>query len=181
MNTIVRITLLSFCTCILLGCGSISTLFMKERPVHLMSAPRDLKVKVNGEAKNITSEYFGQSLDGFSTRWDGANVRHTTDYYTSAVKLPFKNGPATMELHSASMQKSATVELKPKRWSIIFWGNMLSFPISGHLVDGFTNNNKIMKPNFIDVEYALAGKPVSEWRGKSKLKRMEKKQIRKKK
>lgn len=164
---------------ILSSCGSISTLFMKERPVHLMGAPSDLQVKVNGESKNISSEYFGQSLDGYSTRFDGSSVRHTTDYYTAAVKLPFKNGPVTMELYSPSKKQSATVELTPKRWSIIFWGNMFSFPLSGHILDGITDNNKILKPNYIDVEYALQGKPVSEWRGKAKLKSKEKKAIRK--
>src|SRR5690606_24213435 len=120
MKKLKKSLLLYLCICILTGCGSISTLFMKERPVHLMSAPRDLQIKVNGETKKITSEYFAQSLDGYSTRLDGSSVRHTTDYYTSAVKLPFKNGPATMELHSPSIQKSATVELAPKRWPIIF-------------------------------------------------------------
>lgn len=167
MNIIRRITILSFCTFILLGCGSIASVFQKERTVHLMQSPQNLEVKVNGESKRITSEAF--AVNSFMSDY-------TTTYYTAGVKLPYKKA-ATMELTSGD--KKAVIDLTPKRWSVIFWGNMFSFPITGHIFDGITDNNKVLKPNFIDVEYALEGKPVSEWRGKSKLKSMEKKGIRK--
>jgi hypothetical protein len=157
MKKIINLTIVVVAAATISSCGSISSLVSKKRTVHLMQAPSDLEVIVNGEKQNVTSEVF-------------ASYENTT-WYTSAVKLPFKK-PVTMELRSGS--KNATFELKPKGSRAIFWGNVFSFPVIGHIFDAVTKNSKRLYPYYIDVEYALQGKPIAEWRGKGKLKRMEK-------
>ncbi len=148
------------------SCGSISGLITKQkRPVFLMMAPSDLTVDVDGERQEITSEVFATQTIG--------NTTYT--YYTSAVKLPYKKA-VSMTIRSGG--KSATFELQPKTFGAVWVGNIFSFPVVGHIVDMATKNSKVLKPRYIDVERALDGKPIKEWRGKGKLKRMQKRAIR---
>lgn len=149
------------------SCGSISGLLTKhKRPVYLMMSPGDLVVKIDGVKQEIESDIFATySLNGL-----------TINYYTSSIRLPYKD---KVKMEISSQGKSAIFELKPKNSGAIFWGNFISFPIVGHIVDGVTKNNKTLKPRYIDVESALAGKPSKDWRGKGKLKRLEKKSIKK--
>lgn len=151
------------------SCGSIAGLISKgKRPIHLMQAPKDLEVYVDGQKVEITSELFASTAIGNTT----------VDYYTAGVKLPYKK-KVTVELKQPSTGKSATFELKPKGSRAIFWGNLFIFPVVGHIFDAVTKNSKRLYPYYIDVESALDGKPFKEWRNKGKLKRNEKKQIRK--
>jgi hypothetical protein len=48
----------------------------------------------------------------------------------------------------------------------IFFGNMFSFPVVGHIIDAVSKNGKTLKPRYIDVELSPEGKPVADWRGK---------------
>lgn len=144
------------------SCGTIAGLITKQkRPVFLMMAPSDIRVEVNGVRQDITSDAFA----------GGSNVT----YYVSSVRLPYKED-LTMVISSGG--RSASIDLKSKRFGYIFWGNMFSFPIVGHIVDAVTDNNKTLKPRYIDCERALEGKPVSEWRSQGKLKRMGKRSAR---
>lgn len=145
------------------SCGSVISLFEKGqgRPVRLMQAPGDLEVYVAGEKKVVTSEVFA-SYDNITR-------------YTAGVKLPYKKD-LTIELRSQG--KSVMVDMKAKGARPYFWLNLFFCPIVGHIIDKSTKNNKMLFPNYVDVEYALQGKPQKEWRGKGKLKRMEKRQIR---
>ncbi len=149
------------------SCGTIGSALSKhKRPVFLMMAPSDLVVKVDGVTQDIESDIFATYAVGNTT----------VSYYTSSVRLPFKN-KVSVEISSGG--KSATFELKPKMFGAVFVGNMFSFPIVGHIVDAVTKNGKTLKPRYIDVERALEGKPVKDWRGKKKLKRIQKRAIRK--
>ena len=149
------------------SCGTIGGLVTKnKRPVFLMMAPNDLVVKVDGVTQDIESDVFATYALGNTT----------ITYYTSSVRLPYKE-KVSVEISSGG--KSATFELKPKMFGAVFVGNMFSFPIVGHIVDAVTKNSKTLKPRYVDVERALEGKPVKDWRGKKKLKRIQKKAIRK--
>lgn len=148
------------------SCGTISGLVTKnKRPVFLMMAPKDMVVKVDGVTQDVTSDVFATYVVG--------NTTYT--YYTSSVRLPYKE-TVTMELISGG--KTASFELKPKMFGAVFWGNIFSFPVVGHIVDMATKNSKTLKPRYIEVQRALEGKPVNEWRGKKKLKRLQKREIR---
>ncbi len=158
----------------LASCGTITGAISKKRPVSLMLAPSDIEVKANGEPVEVTSEVFDiRSGDDLTL-----NLSTTTSYATKGVRLPYKK-PVTLELYSPSAGKRATIELKSRASGLFFWGNLFSFPILGHIVDGVTKNNHLLKPRYIDVDAALAGKPIKEWRSQSKLKRLQKRKMRK--
>ncbi len=153
------------------SCGTIAGALSKgKRPVFLIDVPKDLVVKVNGKELDIELEAFASGGVG--------NVTNT--YYAPAIQMPYKH-PATIQLSSAAMGKSGTLDLKPKNQSAIFWGNVIIAPIVGHIIDAVTKNNKTLTPRYIDVPAALAGKPKSEWRSKGKLKRLSKHKGRKNK
>jgi hypothetical protein len=149
------------------SCGSIGGALSKhKRPVFLMMAPQDLVVKVDGVQQDIESDIFATYAVGNTT----------IDYYTSSVRLPYKKN---VSVEISSEGKTATFELKPKMFGAVFVGNLILFPIVGHIIDAVTKNGKTLKPRYIDVERALEGKAVTDWRGKKKLKRIQKRSIRK--
>lgn len=151
------------------GCGTIAgTITKGKRPVFLIDVPKDAVVNVDGKKLDMEMEAFASGGVG--------NVTNT--YYAPSVKLPYKHN-TTIEI--SSMGRTGIVDLKPTNQSAIFWGNLLFAPIVGHIIDGVTKNNKTLGPRYVDVAAVLAGKKPSEWRSKSKLKKMSKQQGRKNK
>lgn len=134
----------------------------------MMDAPADLEVKVNGEPVELKKQYYS------SNESSGSGVKVTTNYFTSAARISHKQS-ADIQLYSPSQNKTANFTLKPKSSGLFFWANLFTFPVGGHIIDAVTKGNKLMKPRYVDVSAALDGKPVSEWRGKNKLTRKEKK------
>ena len=169
-KTILNLLALTTVTLMISSCGTVMSSFSSKRPVMLMQAPNDIKVKVNGEVVDVTKEYLS------SNESSGSGVKISTNYFTRGVRLPYKQD-VQMELSSVSQNKTAQFTLKSKGSSLFFWGNLFLLPIVGHIIDGTTKNNRLLSPRYIDVEYALQGKPISEWRGKNKLTRKEKKSI----
>lgn len=146
------------------SCGTIAgAITGGKRPSFLINAPQDVTVKLNGEALAINSELFASNNVGKVSR----------DYYTAAVKMPYKN-PVSIVISSTSTGKTATLDLKPKNSSAIFWGNIFIAPIVGHIIDGVTRNNKMLQPKYIDVESALNNVPLKDWPSQGKLKRIAK-------
>lgn len=173
MNTLTKLIALTASVALLSSCGTITnSISGGKRPVWLMQAPSDIQVKVNGEDVDVKKEYLA------SNQSSGGAVSVTTNYFTKGVRIPFKKN-AVMELYSPSQNKSAKFTLKSKGSGLIFWGNLFFFPVVGHVIDATTKNNHLLKPRYIDVEYALDGKDVKDWRGKNKLMRKEKRSIRK--
>jgi hypothetical protein len=93
-----------------------------------------------------------------------------TSYSSPVIKLPRKSAQ-TIELISGS--KKGTFETKPKVDGNLVLLNM--FTGIGLIIDIATGNIKKQSPKFIDVPAVLAGKPQSEWRSQSKLKKAIKK------
>ena len=149
------------------SCGSIFSAFSGgERPVYVVNAPKDLVVTQDGIEQDISLEVFA-SQEGYGV---------STTFYTSAVKLPYKKD-LTLKLSSGG--KSNTIDLESKRWKSIFWCNLFTFPIVGHIIDFSSRNNKVLKPRYIDVTSLLNNVPIKDWPSKKKLKKMEKKKIKK--
>lgn len=149
------------------SCGSIAGAITKgKRPSYIVNSPQDVSIKQNGEALDITSELFA------STGFNGTTI----DYYTAAIKLPYKK-PLTLEFKSGN--RTGTVDLKPKGNRGIFWLNLIFAPIVGHIIDGVTHNNKSLQPRYIDVESVLNHVPLKDWPNQKKLKRIEKRKIKK--
>lgn len=147
------------------SCGTIAGAITKgKRPVYLIDAPKDLTVKVNGQEQDISSELFASHSDIGASR--------TVDFYTAAVNLPYKK---KMNMQLSTSGGAGSVDLKPKSQSAIFWANLIFAPIVGHIIDAVTKNNKTLGPRYIDVPAVLAGKPKSDWRSKSQLKKYAKK------
>ena len=161
----------------LTSCGTIAGALTKgKRPAFILNAPSDIVIKKDGEVLDISLELFAsKEFIGAKNVGDVESI----NYYTAAVKLPYKKA-TVLEFSSASLGKKATLEMKPKRWSGIFWGNLLFAPIVGHIVDGTTNNNKVLEPRYIDVASVLNNIPLENWESQSKLKRLEKRKIKKK-
>lgn len=150
------------------SCGTIGgAITGGKRPSFIVNAPADAVVKLNGEVQNITSELHASNTVG----------RGTVDYYTSAVKIPYKRS-VTLDISSERLRKSGTVDLKPKGSGAIFFGNLLIFPIVGHIVDGVTKNNKTLRPKYIDAMSVLNDVPQKDWPSQSKLKADEKRKAR---
>jgi hypothetical protein len=150
------------------GCcfGTLNSAFTHGKStVSLMRAPKDIEVSNNGTKLDITSEIFAASSN------IGGSV--TTTYYTSAIKLPSKH-KAKIELYSPSMNKRATIELKPRASRGIIWIDILLGFGTGLFIDIPTGNLKMLTPRLLDVESALEGKPRNQWLSHSKLKRMAK-------
>lgn len=149
------------------SCGTVMYSSTKGKaPVFMCRAPNDLQASCDGKRLELESEVFAAT----------ATTNSTTTYYTSAVKLPHKH-KQTIELYSPSLNKRATVYVKPKvSGKLIFLDAILTASI-GFYVDIPTGNLKILKPRLIDVESALEGKPRSEWKSQGKLKRMTKRKI----
>jgi hypothetical protein len=167
MKKFLTIAGLSYASIALTGCfGTLNNALMHGKSaVSLLRSPEDIEVTANGTKQDITSEVFAASSN------IGATV--TTTYFTSAVRLPAKH-KMTIELYSPSLNKRATVELKPRARRNLIWLDIIFGAGSGLLVDIPTGNLKMLTPRLLDVESALAGKPRSQWLSQGKLKRMAK-------
>ncbi|MDQ6610518.1 MAG: hypothetical protein M3Y85_11935 [Bacteroidota bacterium] len=153
--------LFAFCSC-----GTLSNALSKgKRPSFIVNAPKDVVIKMNGKVLDLESELFTSTVNIGATA--------SKNYYTAAVNIPYKH-PVTLEMSSASLGKTATVELKPKSQGAIFWANLIFFPIVGHIIDGATNNNKVLTPKYIDVTSVLNNVALKDWPSQAKLKKIEK-------
>jgi hypothetical protein len=146
------------------SCGTFfNALAGGKRPTMLVNGPKDFVVKLNGEEQNITSESFAGGGIG--------NVDVT--YYGAAVNLPFKK-PLTVEISSMLENKTGSVNLTPKNSGAIFFLNLITFPIVGHIIDGVTKNNKVLQPKYVDVNSVLNNVPMKDWPSQGQLKRISK-------
>lgn len=150
----------------LASCGTISGRLSK---VALVDCPRDLVAKADGERLDISSDLTISNLS------PGMNRDTYTDYYSPVVKLD-KHKTVSLELSSGS--SSGSVEMKPKFSGPYFWGNLFITGLTGMIIDVATGNHRQHR-RFVDVPAVLAGKPISEWRSKSKLKKAIKRSARK--
>jgi hypothetical protein len=171
-NVIILLVVVS--TLFLNSCGTIlGAITHQKRPVWFYLAPNDLEVKANDKPVNITMSAYKTNKTNI-----GNTATLQTSYYTQTVKLPYKEH-ITLQISSASQGKKATIELKPKRSGGIFFLNIITFPIVGHIIDGITKNNRVLSPRDIDVPMALDGKSPKQWRKSGKLKRLQTRNIRK--
>ena len=153
------------------SCGTIFSAFQKgKRPAYLVDCPKDVVVKLDGKELPINLEVFA------SKEFIGSTA--SVNYYTSAVKLPYKK-PITLEFTSPSLGKTATIAMKPGKYKGMFFLNLITFPIVGHIIDAVTHNNKIQKPGYIDVMNVLNNVPMKDWPSQKKLRSMEKKRAKK--
>jgi hypothetical protein len=158
------------------SCGTISNAVTGgKRPSFIVNAPKDVVLKLDGKELDIKSELFASTSGQISSATSSSKIQTiaTRNFYTSAVNIPYKK-PVTLEISSASTGKTATIKLKPKRQSAIFWCNLIFCPIVGHIIDGVTNNNKILTPRYIDVASVLDNVAIKDWPSQGKLKRLEK-------
>ena len=165
-KVITTFTTACLATAIFSSCGTLNSAFTHGKStVSMMQAPKDLEVSANGKKLELTKEVFAAS-----SNFGGTVV---TSYYTSAVKLPAKHR-TTIELYSASMNKRATVDLRPRASKNIIWADILLTGSIGLWIDIPTGNLKMLTPRLIDVASALDGKPRNQWLSQGKLKRMAK-------
>jgi hypothetical protein len=147
------------------SCGTISNgMSHGKSPVFMIAAPKDLEVTSAGKKLDIESEVFAASSN------IGGTV--TTTYYTAAVKLPH-NRKASLDLYSPSMNKKATVAVRPKVSGTLIFLDIIFFGV-GLPIDIITGNLTVLKPRLVDAENLLNGKPS---RSQGKLKRMTKRKI----
>lgn len=175
--TLLGITALSAAT--FSSCGTISNAITGgKRPSFIVNAPKDVVLKLDGKELDIQSELFASTSGQISSSTSSSTTQTiaTRNFYTSAVNIPYKK-PVTLEISSASLGKTATIDLKPKRQGAIFWANLIFFPIWGHIIDGVTHNNRILKPKYIDVASVLNNVALKDWPSQEKLKRLEKRKI----
>lgn len=160
------------------GCATICANRMQT--VHLFLTPKDLDVKVDGQAvadskpsdKSSDAPYY--SKDQFATSANYATEVVTQFFITSIRVRGFKTH--TITFHSDAMNKTATITVAPKFNFTWVWGDLISFGPLGWLVDGLTGKWKNIRPNYLDVAAILNGTPQHS---KGQLKRMTKKKIRK--
>jgi len=149
------------------SCGSIAGAITKgKRPSFIVNSPKDVTITKDGKELDVALELFAVT-EGYG---------QSLNFYTSAIKLPYKEA-ATLEITSGN--RTGTVDLKPKGNRAIFWGNLIFAPIVGHIIDGVTHNNKSLQPRYIDVESVLNHVPLKDWPNQKKLKRIEKRKIKK--
>lgn len=149
------------------SCGTIAGAITKgKRPSFLVNAPQNVAVKQDGKELDVALDLFAVT-EGYG---------QSLNFYTSAIKLPYKNA-TTLEITSGN--RSGTVDLIPKGNRGIFWGNLIFAPIVGHIIDGVTHNSKSLQPRYIDVEGVLNHVAVKDWPRQKKLKRIEKRKIKK--
>lgn len=140
------------------SCGTISGRLSK---VTLVDAPRDLEATADGEILEINNDL---AISNISV---GMNSDTYNNYYAPTIKLD-KHKTVTLSLSSGN--SNGSTEMKPRFSSAYFWGNFFLTGMTGILIDVVTGNHRQHR-RFIDVPAILAGKPVKEWRSKSKLKR----------
>lgn len=149
------------------SCGSIAGALTKgKRPSFIVNSPKDVTITKDGKELDVALELFAVT-EGYG---------QSLNFYTSAIKLPYKNA-ATLQITSGN--RTGTVDLKPKGNRAIFWVNLIFAPIVGHIIDGVTKNNKSLQPRYIDVESVLNHVPLKDWPSQKKLKRIEKRKIKK--
>lgn len=158
----------ALCAMLLMNsCGTIVNALNKgNSTVSLLQAPSDLEVKLNGKKIKITSEVFAAT----------ATSTTTTQYYTAAIKLPNKER-ATVELYSPSEGKRSTVNLRPTTSGTIIVADLFVGFGVGLVLDLVTGNHKKLSPRLIDVRNSLDNK---KWIKHGKLKRIEKRSIKRK-
>jgi hypothetical protein len=163
--------LAAVCCFALSSCGTIASALTKgKRPSFIVNTPKDIVVKLDGKPLDIELELFASD--------EYVGTGSSLNYYTSAVKLPYKK-KITLEFSSASLGKTGTLELNPKASGAIFWGNVIIAPIVGHIIDKVTKNSKVLKPKYIDVMKVLNNVPMKDWPSQGKLKRQQKRKIKK--
>lgn len=164
--------------CVVLSFSSCGTILSGatggKRPVFMMMAPDDLEVKANGIPVDLTKEVYASYENSGGTTGIGT----TNSFYTKGARLPFKKDQV-LELSSKSTGQKASVTLESKGKGGIILMDLFLTGAAGLLVDIPTGNHKILKPNYVDVESALAGKPVKDWRGSGSLKVAQNKKIKK--
>ncbi len=167
MKNLLFIAATAFLALSLNSCGTILNAKKKGKTeVFLIDAPAGLSVSSNGENLSIESDIFAAT----------GKEHGAIEYHTNCVRLPRKK-KATITLSAGG--KTATVALKPKVWGKIVVVDALLTAGIGWWVDIPTGNILTLKPRLIDVPAALAGKPKSQWRSQGKLKRQEKRRIKK--
>lgn len=147
------------CTGFMASCG---TIVGSKAQVALVDAPRNLEVTANGQKVDIKME------ETVSTMKISNSGDTRTSYSSPVIKVPKKNSQ-TLVLSAGS--KSGTVETKPKANGAVIVSDIFLFGGVGLVIDLVTGNHKKQTPKFIDVPAVLAGKPMSEWRSQSKLKK----------
>lgn len=166
-KSIFNLLLLSVIVYSVSSCG---TIMGKMNKVTLVDAPSNLTAKADGETVDIKTDL------SVSTLKVGTNADTYTDYYAPTIKL---NKHKTVDLQLSFGSSNGTVNLSPKFSGGYFLGNMFFFGlITGTIVDVATGNHR-KHIRFVDVPAVLAGKPQSEWRSKSQLKKAIKKSARK--
>lgn len=167
LNTLILFSIAASGMLALSSCGTIIGAMSKgKRPAYILNSPKDVTIKQDGKQLDIGSELFAVT----------GTYEVQTSYYTASILLPYKE---TTTLEISSGDRTGSVTMVPKGTRSIFWLNLLFCPIVGHIIDGVTDNNKTLQPRFIDVESVLNHVPFKEWPKQKKLKRMEKKKIKK--
>ena len=154
------------------SCGVLNTAFTHGKStVFMMRSPGDIEVTCEGKKLDKVRDVFAAKS---RTHSNGVyNTTTTTSYYATGVKMASKKR-ATIEIYSPSLNKKATVEVKPKgSKAIIFCDVLFTFGI-GLIPDLLTGDYKYASPQLVDVESALAGKPRKEWYSQGKMRRMAK-------
>lgn len=166
-KTIFQLVVVSLLSVTMVSCG---TIMGKMSKVALVDAPKDLQAKADGQRLEIKSDLTVSNLKV------GMNGDTYNDYYSPVIKL---NKRKTVALELSSGSTKGNVDLKPKFSGTYFLGNMfVTGLILGTAVDIATSNHR-KHIRYIDVPAVLAGKPQSEWRSKSKLKKAIKKSAKK--
>lgn len=165
MKNLILLAAAAFFMASLNSCGTILNAKKKGKTeVFLIGAPSDLSVSSNGQHLSIESDIFAAN----------GKEHGATAFYTSCVRLPRKK-KATLTLSSGG--KTAQVVVRPKVWGKIVVVDALLTAGIGWWIDIPTGNILTLKPRLIDVPAALAGKPRSKWRSQGKLKRQQKREI----
>ena len=172
MKKLITVTIACFAIMSFSSCGTLNNALLHGKSsVFMMRAPQDLEIKCNGVILDKTRDVFASKSRSHSNGIYKSTT--TTNYYQTAIKLNHKK-KATIDLYSPSLNKHATVELRPRANRNIIWADILLTSAIGLWIDIPTGNLKTLTPRLIDVESALAGKPRKEWLSQGKLKRMAK-------
>lgn len=165
-KTILHLTAIISVTMSITSCG---TIVGSKAQVALVDAPSNLQVTANGERVQIKME------ETVSTMKISNSGDTRTSYSSPVIKVPKKKAQ-TIVLTSGS--NSGTIETKPKANGAVIVSDIFLFGGVGLIVDFITGNHKKQTPKYIDVPAVLAGKPQSEWRSQSKLKKAIKNNVR---
>lgn len=165
-KTIQNLFALTTLACMITSCG---TIVGPKAQVALVDAPSGISVKANGERVDVNYE------ETVSSMKVGMNSDTRTSYSSPVIKVPKKTAQ-TIELSAGG--KNGSFDTKPKGDGSVILADIFLFGGIGLIVDLVTGNIKKQTPKFIDVPAVLAGKPQSEWRSQSQLKKAIKKSAR---